>query len=259
MKKLLGLLLVYVLFASNVMARDIRFVQITDVRYSKQNNSEMLQNVIKDVNRQKNVDFVVFTGDSLEKPDLQILKDFVSEAKHLRRPFYVVIGDKDVNKYKGLSKKEFQAYLKKKLPNYKTADLNYTFEKSGMVFMVADGAKDVIPSTNGYFKDDVVEWVDANLDLNYNKNVIILQHFPLTEPEENESYRTFKPQNYLDVIKKHNNVKAVISGHFGINKEVTEDGVVHISTAPLPYYRIIDVLDCTSKQPVLWAEVRQVK
>lgn len=259
MKKLLGLFLTYILFVSNVMAQDLRFVQITDVRYSKQNNSETLKDIIKDVNKQSDIDFVVFTGDNLEKPDKKILEDFISTAKHLKQPFYVIIGDKDVNKYKDLSKKEFQTYLKKKLRNYKTADLNYTFEKNGVIFMVADGAKDVIPSTNGYYKDNVIEWIDANLDVYDKKNVVILQHFPIIAPEDNESYKTFKAEKYIDVINNHSNVKAVISGHFGVNKEETVNGIVHITTAPAPYYRVIDILDCTSENPTIWAEVKQVK
>lgn len=259
LKKFFSLLFVSLLFCSTAFAKDLRFVQITDVRYSKQNNSEILKKIISDVNKQKDVDFVVFTGDNIERPDVQILNDFISEAKKLRKPFYVIIGDKDVNKHKDLSKKDYQKILRKKIHNCKSKDVNYTFEKNGVVFFVVDGAKDVIPSTNGYYKDNVVEWVDANLDLYSNKNVVILQHFPLVPPEENENYVTFKPQKYIDSIQRHNNVKAIISGHYGVNKEQTVNGVVHISTAPAPYYRIIDILDCTSETPSFWAEVVEVK
>lgn len=259
MKKLLVLFFVCLVTTSNVFAKDLRFVQITDVRYSKEHNSETLKKVIKDVNRQKNVNFVVFTGDNIEKTDMQDLKDFISAAKKLHRPFYVIIGDKDVNKYKDLSKKEYQEYLKKKLPNCKTKDLNYSFEQNGVVFLVVDGAKDVIPGTNGYFKDDVVEWVDRALDKHSKENVIILQHFPLIPPKENEGYATYKPQKYLEVLQKHSNVKAVVAGHFGENKEETVSGIIHISTAPAPNYRIIDILDCNSKNPTIWAEVKEIK
>lgn len=258
MKKFLSFLLIYVLSASLTFARDLRFAQITDVRYSKQNNAETLTKIIKDINTQKNIEFVVFTGDSLERPDPKILADFITAAKKLHKPFYVVIGDKDVNKYKDLSKKEFQLYLKKKLSNYKTTDLNYIFEKSGVLFLVADGAKDVIPSTNGYYKDNVIEWIDATLDVYNKKNIVILQHFPLIESEDNENYKTFKAQKYLDIINKHNNVKAVIAGHYGINTEETINGVVHIITAPAPNYRIIDILNCTSENPTIWAEVKNI-
>ena len=258
-KKLLSLLFVYFLFCTTVFAKDLRFVQITDVRYSKEHNSETLEKVIADVNKHKDVDFVVFTGDNIEKPDIQNLKDFIITAKKLRKPFYVLIGDKDVNKHKDLSKKDFQKYLKKRLSTHKTADLNYTFERGGVVFMVVDGAKDVIPSSNGYFKEDTVEWVDTNLALYPNKNVVILQHFPIVAPTDNEGYRTFKPEKYLDVIKKHKNVKAIITGHFEVNKEETVDGVTHITTAPAPNYRVIDILDCTSQSPTFWAEVKNAQ
>lgn len=259
MKKLFVLLLMSFICTTAAFAKDLRFIQITDVRYSKQNNSDVLKNVIKDVNKQKNVDFVVFTGDNIERPDVNILKDFLLEAKKLHKPFYVIIGDKDVNKHKNLSKNEYQAILKKKLPNCKTKDLNYVFERNGVVFLVVDGAKDVIPGTNGYYKDDVVSWVDTNLNLYSKKNVIILQHFPLIPPENNEGYITFKPQKYLDVIQRHNNVKAVVTGHFGVNKEETVNGIIHITTAPAPNYRIIDIIDCTSANPSVWAEVINVE
>ena len=253
------MLLVYLIFCTSVIAKDLRFIQITDVRYSKQNNSETLKKVIKDVNKQKNASFVVFTGDNIEKPDIQNLKDFIAEAKKLNKPFYAIIGDKDVNKHKDLSKKDYQNILRKKVRNIKAKETSYVFEKEGVVFFVVDGAKDVIPGTNGYYKDDVVEWVDANLDLYNNKNIVILQHFPLLAPEDNEGYATFKPQKYIEALEKHTNVKAVITGHFGVNKEETVNGITHITTAPAPYYRIIDIIDCDSKNPSLWAELIEVK
>ena len=259
MKKIFSLFLVYILFCTTVFAKDIRFVQIDGARYSKEHNSETLKNVINNVNKQKDVDFVVFTGDNIDRPNPEILRNFLSEIKKLHKPVYIVIGDKDVNKHKDLSKKDYQKLVRKKIPNIKAKETNYVFEKKGVVFLVVDGAKDVIPGTNGYYKDDVAEWVDANLGLYNNKNVIILQHFPLIPPEENENYVTFKPQKYIDIIQKHNNVKAVVSGHFGVNKEEAVNGTIHISTASAPCYRIIDILDCTSENPTIWAEVVEVK
>ena len=259
MKKFFSLFMVYLVLTTTAFAKDLRFVQITDVRYSKTNNAETLSKVIQDINKQKDIDFVVFTGDNIDRPDVEYLKDFLSEAKKLHKPFYVCIGDKDVNKHKDLSKKDYQKILRKKVRSIKAKETNYIFEKNGVVFFVVDGAKDVIPGTNGYYKDDVVEWVDANLDLYNNKNIVILQHFPLLAPEDNEGYATFKPQKYIEALEKHTNVKAVITGHFGVNKEETVNGITHITTAPAPYYRIIDIIDCDSKNPSLWAELIEVK
>ena len=240
-------------------AKDMRFVQISEAKYCAIKNNNLLDKVIQDVNKQKNIDFVIFTGDNIEKPNKENLSAFVSATKKLKVPCYVVIGDKDVNKHKDLSKKQYAKYLKRHMRKYRQDSPNYVFEKHGVIFMIVDGSKDVIPSTNGFYKDDVLEWVDANLDLYSKKTIIIFQHFPLIPPDNKESYITYKPEKYLEILKKHKNVKAVISGHFGVDKEITADGILHISSDSFPKYRIIDILDYDTKNPTIWAETKVVK
>ena len=258
MKKLAGILLSFVLLSSSVLAKDMRFAQVTDVRYSANGDNLILSKVIEDINKQSEIEFVVFTGDNINRANKDDLKSFLKELKNLNCPYYIVLGDRDVNRRKELSKNEYAQFVHR-YGKQKQKTPNYTFEKNKVVFMVADGSKDVIPSTIGYYKDDVLEWVDANLDLNNNKPVIILQHFPLIPPAEKESYYTFRPENYLEILNKHRNVLAVISGHFGVNKEETHDGTLHISTAPIPYYRIIDILNIDSSQPSIWAQVKKAE
>jgi len=258
MKKILTLLTLFI-FISAVQAKDLRFVQISDVRFAQNGENQILENVIDDVNKQKNVEFVVFTGDNIEKPSVDNLKGFITKAKKLKCPFYVIIGDKDVSKHKHLGKTEYIEILNKHIKKYKQEKPYYSFEKDDIIFVVADGAKEVIPSTNGYYKDDVLDWLDKELTKYNKKNVIILQHFPIIPPSERETYYTFKPENYLKILARHNNVKAVISGHFGINSEQTVNGAVHITTAGIPYYRIIDVMNCETQNPDIWAQLKKVE
>lgn len=262
MKKFLSLFFTSVILSGMCgicEAKDMRFVQISDVRYSAGSDNQTFANVIQDVNKQKNVEFVVLTGDNLNKPSTDDLDGFIKEAKKLNCPYYIVIGDKDVNKLKHLSKVEYVKYLKKHIRKYKPETPSYTFIKDNIVFIVADGAKDVIPGTNGYFKEDVLTWLDNELTKYQDKNVIILQHFPIIPPSEKEAYYTFKPEEYMKVLAKHNNVKAVISGHFGVNNEQSVRGVSHISTAGIPDYRIIDVMDADTPNPTIWAQLKQAE
>ena len=251
MKRILSLCLTSLFLISAVQAKDLRFAQISDVRYS-QENSAPLKAVIKDINKQKNVEFTVFTGDNINKPSQAELESFLKEAKKLKTPFYIVLGDKDVNKLKHLSKAEYIETIRKNVRSYKP-------EKEKVIFIIADGSKDVIPSPNGYYRDDVLEYLDKELSKYPERNVIILQHFPIIPPSNKESHYTFKPENYLAVLSKHKNVKAIISGHFGVNSEKEEKGIVHITTAGAPYYRIIDILDCDSANPTIWAQLNQAK
>lgn len=260
MKKLIGLLFVYFCFLSScVFAQDLRFVQVSDINYSKSKDNEILKKFVQEVNKQKDIDFVVFSGNNIDYPDAKNLEGFIKEARKLKPVFYVVLGNKDVNKHKDLSKKQYAQYLKRKLWNYRNTDSNYIFVRHGVVFLVADGARDVIPTSVGYYKENVVDWIDASLDLYSKKNVVILQHFPLISEKDKENPSTFKPEQYLSVLENHKNVKAVVSGHSDINKEYNVNNIIHINTAPAPYYRIIDILNCDTDTPEIWAEVKEIE
>ena len=243
MKKFLSLFFILITFMAAASAKDFRFVQISDTRFSNNADNSQFKEIIKDINRQKDVQFVIFTGDNIAQPSAETLKAFLGEAKKLKVPFYIVIGDKDVNKLKHLSKADYIKIVKKNVKKYKPEKTNYVFENDNLIFIVADGAKEVIPGTNGYYKYDVLNWLDIELTAHAGQNVFIFQHFPIIPPSEKESYYTFKPENYLEILSRHKNVKAVISGHFDVNSERNVNGITHITTASVPYYRIIDIMD----------------
>ncbi len=259
MKKFLSLFFILITFMAAASAKDFRFVQISDTRFSNNADNSQFKEIIKDINRQKDVQFVIFTGDNIAQPSAETLKAFLGEAKKLKVPFYIVIGDKDVNKLKHLSKADYIKIVKKNVKKYKPEKTNYVFENDNLIFIVADGAKEVIPGTNGYYKYDVLNWLDIELTAHAGQNVFIFQHFPIIPPSEKESYYTFKPENYLEILSRHKNVKAVISGHFDVNSERNVNGITHITTASVPYYRIIDIMDYETENPVIWAQIKQVQ
>ena len=61
------------------------------------------------------------------------------------------------------------------------------------------------------------------------------------------------------MLSAHKNVKAVISGHFNTLNEQKFKGVVHISTSDFPTYRIIDIVDCDTKNPEFWSTIKEIK
>lgn len=258
MNKFFSVLILFFALVSSAFAEDLRFVQIDGLGFRNDENSiNNFNQIITEINKQKNVDFVVFTGNNIAKPKQQDLEIFLKQAKKLKAPFYVVLGNKDVNKQKNLSKSDYLNILGKNLKTYKKiATPNYVFEKKGVVFLVLDGSKEVIPSSMGYYRPETVSWMDEKLSLYKDKNVIILQHFPIIPPAEKESRYTSKPENYLKTLAKHKNVKAIVSGHFGVNKESDINGIKHIYTADFPVYRIIDLLDCNSKNLEIWSVIK---
>lgn len=259
MKRILTLFFTFLFFMSVAQAKDMRFVQVSDARFSGASDNTVFKKAVEDINKQKDVEFVVFTGDNIAKPSAELLESFLDEAKKLKCPFYIVLGDKEVNKLKHLSKAEYIQTIRKNVRKYKPEKPNYVFEKDGIIFAVVDGSKEVIPSTNGYYKEDVLVWLNRELAAHSKNHVIIFQHFPIIPPAEKESYYTFKPEDYMTVLAVHKNVRAVISGHFGVNSEKNVDNVMHITTAGLPYYRIIDLMDYDTPNPTIWAQLKEIQ
>ena len=260
MRKFLILFFAILFSSASVFADDLKFAQVDGTFLNAYDEASInnLRKIVQDINKQKDVSFVVFSGNNIFKPEKQNLKTFLKQANKLNCPYYVVLGQKDVNKRKHFGKAEYIKLVNKKdSAQKKFKQPNFAFEKKGVVFIVADGSKEVLPMSNGYYRPEVLEWVDETLNKYSKKNVVILQHYPIVPPAQKEDYYTIKADDYMKIITAHKNVKAVISGHFNVNKEQEVNGVVHISTANTPKYRIIEMTDCSSQNPTFWSTIKE--
>ena len=263
MKKILLTLIISFIAVSAALANEIKFIQVADSHYSMTNpySKQVLERTVQDINKQAGVSFVVFTGDNIDHANPEYLKEFVHIANKLKYPYYVVIGNHDVFKNGGLSKERYIEIIRKNHLFYSPRKPNYVFEKNGFVFIVADGAKEVIPGAGGYFKEDTLKWIDEQLKKYKDKPVVIFQHFPLVEPRVVKSHRTYESEKYLDLLKQHNNVIAVVSGHYHTNGETMLDGVYHISTPSLltepNYYKIITIVTTKGFSPMIYTELKE--
>ena len=270
MKRLLTLFVLIIsiiLCTKDAYAENIKFAQLTDVHISA--NSEytqkVLQSAIKDINSQPEISFVVFTGDNINNPTEENLRAFASIIKKLKVPYYIVIGNHDVYKNKKMSKVRYFEILREGSPFFKQKTPNYKFTKNGFIFLIVDGAKEVIPGTVGYYRKDTLNWVDQILTKNKKSSVIIFQHFPVEYPDgvENKlkTHRTYKVEEYQQMLSKHHNVLAVLSGHFHTNSENMKDGVYHISSPSLinmpNSYKIIDIVTSKEFSPIIYTQLRE--
>lgn len=254
-------------------AKDLKFIQITDSHFavagSQYTQREVsgskgyLENTIKDINSIKNVDFVVFTGDNIDQANDTDLKSFLAIANKLNVPYYMVIGNHEVFKSQHFDKKEYMQIVRKYSKNCRPSGANYVFEKEGLMFVVVDGAKEVIPGPAGYYKKDTLKWLDKTLTKYKNSKVVILQHFPIVEPYYNRTHTTYNIKDYQDVLDKHNNIIAIFSGHYHANGEKMVNGIYHVSTPSLvenPHnYKIIDIVGDKKKGYQIYTQLRHAE
>lgn len=267
------LILISVLIAQFVYAKELKIIQVTDSHFSStgiessqrdvENSKSVLEKTINDINSVSKVDFVVFTGDNIDQANIIELKRFLMIANKLKYPYYVVIGNHEVFKSQDLTKKEYMKIVRKYSKNCRPEGANYVFEKQGIVFLVVDGAKEVIPGPAGYYRQDTLRWLDKKLIKYKNSKVIIFQHFPIEEPYYNRTHATYNKEDYKNILKKHKNVIAIISGHYHANGEKMVDGIYHISTPSLleaPHnYKIIEVSGNDRKGYNIFTQLRHAE
>lgn len=244
MKKLL-LLFVFLFFTlcNCCEAKSVKFVQVTDVMYGKNNANEILEKAVKDINEMKDIDFVVFTGDNTAGANLDYLQGFIKTVQKLNKPFYMVVGDRDVAKSKHLEKEVYAKKLHKLLGRKSPETLNYTFKKGNVTFIVVDGAKDFITMPNGYFNSTTLEWLENQIKLNKDNKIVLLQHFPVANKTNNDLLYTANAVQYLKLINQYDNIISVVAGHFNKNDEVSLNGIYYIVTPSLQQncYKIIEI------------------
>lgn len=224
------LLVFFLLLGSITYAREVKFIHITDMNINTQNAPYALK-TIKEINQYKDIDFVVFGGNNISRTNIDNLNTFLYILKKVNKKAIVLLGNNDVFESVGIDKEYYLKRVKKarraKL-SYHSKKTNYVFSSKGYKFIVMDGSKQYFQTLNGYYPKQELVWLDKKLSKYKNKNVIILQHFPLLDGEN--WIETAKREDYFDVLKKHNNVKLIVSGHYGNDTEVKQDGIYHIIT-----------------------------
>ena len=266
MKKNLIITFIMMLFLQcAAFAETVKFIQVTDAHYRTDDEyrGKVLESAIKTINKEKGASFVIFTGDNIDKPDEQALKEFVHYANKLKLPYYVVIGNHDVYKNGGLSKVRYLEVIRANNIRFWQRKPNYVFKKKGFVFIVADGAKEVIPGAVGYFKEDTMKWLAKQLNKYKRRNVVIFQHYPLMMAKEQRSHRVFNRDEYLELLDKQDNVVSVIAGHIHTNGEIMRNGVYHITSPSLlndPHsYKVITISRTHGFSPMVYTELKQVE
>lgn len=236
------LILISTLFNLSAFSKEVKFIQITDINLNTK-NAYKLQETISEINTYKDIDFVVFGGNNIAKPEINNLNTFLYLLKKINKKTYVILGSNDVLSSSGIDKEYYMKKVRRATFYRHSSKPNYCFKKNGYLFITMDGVKQYFQSTNGYYPKAELLWLEKTLEKNKNKNIIILQHFPLLE-SSSKWLETPKTQEYYDLLAKYKNVKVIISGHYDINKEVKKDGIYHIiseSYSKSGAYKIIEI------------------
>jgi 3',5'-cyclic AMP phosphodiesterase CpdA len=256
MNKFFIFIFILIFSPSVALAKDLKFVQVTDDHLSVDGSTfsqrdvshsvQTLKDTVNAINKMSDLDFVVFSGDNIDSSTEENLKAFGEITQKLNKPYYVILGNHDAYKLGGIGKNTYFKIVRQ-YDKYQKSTKSYFYflPNTDFIIIMMDGATPIIPGTHGYYSEESLNWLDGILTKYSNKKAVIIQHFPLIPPYTRRDHTVLDPEKYMEILSNHDNVVAILSGHYHSEKVMKDNGIYHISTPALveyPYrYRFVKI------------------
>ena len=199
--------LICILFCNSINAQNFKFAFVTDTHVGTKTGEEDLIRTVNDINDNKDLDFVLVTGDITEMgtdSELQLAKKTLNK---LEIPYYVVPGNHDT----GWSESGGVSFI-----NEFGYD-KFVFEHEGYKF-IGCASGPYVRMSDGHIPRDAVVWLDQILeDTPKDQPLIFINHYPLDNSLDNWYEAT-------DRLKKYN-TQFAICGHGHRNKKFNFEGI----------------------------------
>lgn len=240
----------------------LKFVQLSDTHFSKNSpnttfkmiaeSPNLLDDAIDEINFIPNVDFVMFTGDLIDKPFEKELHAVLPHLDNLNVPWYFSFGNHDICVGGYLTKSLYFSILKENNPDFVFEKPYYSFiPKKGYKVIVLDSIIDSEITANGYIYPEQLKWLDEELKNSQNDVVLIFMHVPIIEPFLSPNHCLKNADEVRTLIEKYKNPIGVFTGHYHAAKITQNNNVLYVSTPSLVSYpnafRVISIINKRNK------------
>ena len=232
---------------SGTNLNSLKFVQLSDVHFLEngQNTTfkmtgespRLLDDAIAQINEKNDIDFVMITGDLIDKSFEKELTAVLPYLEKLNAPWYFGFGNHDrcVGGY--LTTAVYMDMLKSANPNYDFKKPYYSFipKKHFKVIVLDDIITDEITS-NGFMDEEQMKWLKKELDSSKNDIVLIFVHIPVIEPFASPSHKLRNASALKALIESYKNPIGVFQGHYHAAKIIQHDNVLYVNSPALVSY-----------------------
>jgi len=209
-----NLLLFFLIIQFNSYAIEtFRFAFLTDLHIDTSNNlpSEDLQKAVNEINKAKDIDFVLIGGDVTENGDSASLVLAKSLLNKLKIPYYITFGNHDVRSDK--------AGIHTYLSVFETD--RFLFYHKGIKFIGITSAP-VVAKGIGHIAAQDINWLNTELSkTDKQTSIIFITHYPLLTGDVDNWFEL------TDVLLKYN-IQAILNGHYHRNVVLNFDGIAGI-------------------------------
>lgn len=190
---------------------------------------------VESINKNKDIDFVVFLGDCIDKSQMESLQSFMNIVQNLNKPYYIVYGNHDSYSAGGIAKEDFAKFVHQYNSRQDKEETSFYFKAAKHAYgLILDGSSWVVPGRHGRYLPEQLKEVERFLKFKKNDMILIFQHFPLIPPNDNYSHYTLDTDPYFELLEKFSNIVLIASGHFHYKKiTIDSNGIYHISAPAL--------------------------
>lgn len=235
---------------------NLRVAQVSDAHFSsfEENTSykflkkspELLDDVIFQINTSGPYDFVMFTGDLVNKPKVSELEKFISHANNLVYPWYAIDGNHDISIDGPLTKRKFLETLAANNDNMQQENIYYAFTpKKGFRVICLDSIIDYKLTSNGEISNEEFMWLTQELEKHAKDTVIVCSHVPIIEPFSSPNHKMQNEYEVRKLLKTHRNPLIVLQGHYHTTKIIQDDNMLVVACPSLVTYpnsfRVINI------------------
>ncbi len=198
---------VLLLIASFSYAQNFKYAFVTDTHVGTATGEEDLRRTVTDINQEKDIDFVLVTGDITEMGTNEELKLAKEILANLNKPYYVIPGNHDTgwSESGGVSFITTFGYDK------------FTFDHKGYRF-IACASGPYVRMSDGHIPRDATVWLDSLLKKTPpSMPVVFVNHYPIDNSLD----------NWYEVTDrlKTKNIQYAICGHGHQNKAYNFEGI----------------------------------
>lgn len=225
----------------------LKFVQLSDVHFLEngQNTTfkmtgespRLLDDAINQINSFSDVDFVMITGDLIDKSFEKELKAVLPHLNNLNVPWYFAFGNHDrcVGGY--LTTLVYLDMLRNSNENFKFKKAYYSFEpKKHYKVIVLDNIITDEVTSNGYVDEQQLKWLKKELDSSKNDIVLMYMHVPVIEPFASPNHKLRNASQLKALIESYKNPIGVFQGHYHAAKITQHGNVLYVNSPALVSY-----------------------
>ena len=235
---------------------NLRVAQVSDAHFSsfEENTSykflkkspELLDDVIFQINTSGPYDFVMFTGDLVNKPKVSELEKFISHTNNLIYPWYAIDGNHDISIDGPLTKQKFLSTLAANNDNMQQENIYYAFTpKKGFRVICLDSIIDYKLTSNGEISNEEFMWLAQELEKHAKDTVIVCSHIPIIEPFSSPNHKMINEYEVRKLLKSHKNPVIVLQGHYHTTKIIQDNNMLVVACPSLVTYpnafRVINI------------------